>query len=499
MSKNHAAMKEAAQSNSLKQANAVAAQRVTEPAAESALCSDTIQQSPRQLAQRHLNQRVNESPRMVAQRRQIDGVFGTALSESAAPALQMQQAGTQSSESGRIGGLQSAANPAAVIQPKVIAEGGFKNIKPLQDALGHIQTVVSQDRLLGELYQHALEDRSNLTFTTGSLRKDGAVGLTELYIGGVKISSKTDFNALVGADPAQVLRSKMDTLITIDYDAVLRAMTAKDNEQPSDLLQILAHEYGVHATKNLVFLNELRQFEGKPKAMIAHFTNAYQGKGSMSGGTHHKTHMEGRDVFYNRFTKAFGAILSPDEFEKFRLSEFRDQEMQKKTLAMLEPAIESIGQLQDQLRALEWDSAPPFKSKPKASTSKATTSTTPLLVDDNADDDADDSSSCCCFITTACTKSRGLPDDCEELTVLRGFRDNFLCSFEEGEALCELYYRISPGIVDSIAHGGNATQIYEWLYRLIRYCVDAILRGDYLAAFYTYVGMVILLLQWFPS
>ena len=46
---------------------------------------------------------------------------------------------------------------------------------------------------------------------------------------------------------------------------------------------------------------------------------------------------------------------------------------------------------------------------------------------------------------------------------------------------------------------GNATQIYEWLYWIIRHCVAAIGQGDYLAAFYTYVGMVILLLQWFPS
>src|SRR6185295_8850185 len=31
-----------------------------------------------------------------------------------------------------------------------------------------------------------------------------------------------------------------------------------------------------------------------------------------------------------------------------------------------------------------------------------------------------------CFITTACAQAQGLPDDCEELTVLRGLRDDYI-------------------------------------------------------------------------
>lgn len=31
-----------------------------------------------------------------------------------------------------------------------------------------------------------------------------------------------------------------------------------------------------------------------------------------------------------------------------------------------------------------------------------------------------------CFVTTACVKMLGLPDDCREMTVLRNFRDSLL-------------------------------------------------------------------------
>lgn len=31
-----------------------------------------------------------------------------------------------------------------------------------------------------------------------------------------------------------------------------------------------------------------------------------------------------------------------------------------------------------------------------------------------------------CYLTSACTKARGLPDNCEELTILRKFRDEWL-------------------------------------------------------------------------
>ena len=52
-----------------------------------------------------------------------------------------------------------------------------------------------------------------------------------------------------------------------------------------------------------------------------------------------------------------------------------------------------------------------------------------------------------CFITTAICRHSGKPDDCEELTAFRGFRDGYLRSCPDGPALIDQYYDIAPGIV----------------------------------------------------
>lgn len=52
-----------------------------------------------------------------------------------------------------------------------------------------------------------------------------------------------------------------------------------------------------------------------------------------------------------------------------------------------------------------------------------------------------------CFITTAVCAYENKPDDCEELTAFRNFRDGYLRSCPDGPALIEEYYDIAPGIV----------------------------------------------------
>lgn len=49
-----------------------------------------------------------------------------------------------------------------------------------------------------------------------------------------------------------------------------------------------------------------------------------------------------------------------------------------------------------------------------------------------------------CFLTTACVEELGLPDDCMELQVLRGFRDGALRPSAGGDKLVELYYELAP-------------------------------------------------------
>ena len=60
-----------------------------------------------------------------------------------------------------------------------------------------------------------------------------------------------------------------------------------------------------------------------------------------------------------------------------------------------------------------------------------------------------------CFITTAVCEELGKPDDCEELTAFRAFRDGYLMTCPDGPALIEEYYNIAPGIVTCIDHCGD--------------------------------------------
>ena len=104
---------------------------------------------------------------------------------------------------------------------------------------------------------------------------------------------------------------------------------------------------------------------------------------------------------------------------------------------------------------------------------------------------------CGCFITTACVNHRGLSDDCEELTVLREFRDTYLLEKPHGVRLIELYYEHSPKIVIAIGRREDEEDILKRLYLIIRKCVEAIKMGDNEFAFKTYCEMVMKLKEEF--
>lgn len=97
----------------------------------------------------------------------------------------------------------------------------------------------------------------------------------------------------------------------------------------------------------------------------------------------------------------------------------------------------------------------------------------------------------CCYITTACIQAQGLPDDCEELTVLRAFRDSYLKQKSNGESLIALYYEHSPKILEYIHRSEDEEEILRRLYRIIKKCVEAIKNGDNEYAYKTYCEMVI--------
>lgn len=73
-----------------------------------------------------------------------------------------------------------------------------------------------------------------------------------------------------------------------------------------------------------------------------------------------------------------------------------------------------------------------------------------------------------CYITTAVCETFGKADNCYELTLLRDYRDNYLASLPEGEALIQEYYDVAPSIVKHINQQEDSAQIYrsiwnEWL------------------------------------
>lgn len=90
-------------------------------------------------------------------------------------------------------------------------------------------------------------------------------------------------------------------------------------------------------------------------------------------------------------------------------------------------------------------------------------------------DDPDLSDDGGCFLTTACVKAKGLPDDCEELTILRGYRDTYLKNRTGGEDDIRHYYEIAPEIVRRIDRMENAKEIWDMVYtQMILPCVGMI-------------------------
>ena len=68
-----------------------------------------------------------------------------------------------------------------------------------------------------------------------------------------------------------------------------------------------------------------------------------------------------------------------------------------------------------------------------------------------------------CFITTAICARDGKPDDCEELTAFRAFRDGYLRDQPDGPALIERYYDIAPGILLHLDLAQDSDKLYEKL------------------------------------
>lgn len=96
-----------------------------------------------------------------------------------------------------------------------------------------------------------------------------------------------------------------------------------------------------------------------------------------------------------------------------------------------------------------------------------------------------------CFITTAVCLTLGKPDDCEELTEMRRFRDEWLRHQPDGVALIADYYQTAPTIVENINKTENRKAIWAKVYEdYILPCVEFAKRRDYAECQQAYISMV---------
>lgn len=92
-----------------------------------------------------------------------------------------------------------------------------------------------------------------------------------------------------------------------------------------------------------------------------------------------------------------------------------------------------------------------------------------------------------CYLTTACCEFKGLSDNCEELTILRKFRDTFV-----PKDIVEQYYKLSNTIMPKVS--GNK-EVLSYIYEVITKCVTDIKANNKQAALDKYVAMVKILTQ----
>lgn len=96
-----------------------------------------------------------------------------------------------------------------------------------------------------------------------------------------------------------------------------------------------------------------------------------------------------------------------------------------------------------------------------------------------------------CFITTAACRALHAADNCEELEILRRFRDEHICDSNSGQELVYEYYRIGPLIVEKIDSQPDSQAIYDHLWNQYIYpSYSEILKRDWKTAKLIYITMV---------
>ncbi len=94
-----------------------------------------------------------------------------------------------------------------------------------------------------------------------------------------------------------------------------------------------------------------------------------------------------------------------------------------------------------------------------------------------------------CFLTSSCVEFAGLKDDCEELEVMRGFRDNYVSKLPLGDSLIKEYYATAPDIVQRIRGSPDRDSVFCTMFAEIRAIVGLIKAGENSDAVQRYLEM----------
>ncbi len=106
-------------------------------------------------------------------------------------------------------------------------------------------------------------------------------------------------------------------------------------------------------------------------------------------------------------------------------------------------------------------------------------------------DSSDSDSGSICYLTTACTKAKGLPDNCLELETLRSFRDKILIAEPFGRNEVREYHKIAPEIVQAVEEQKDAQNIWQGVFRDIEHAVYLVMSKDFEGAFNHYQQMTL--------
>lgn len=83
-----------------------------------------------------------------------------------------------------------------------------------------------------------------------------------------------------------------------------------------------------------------------------------------------------------------------------------------------------------------------------------------------------------CYISTAVCHSLHKGDDCEELILLRDYRDKYLMGLSNGKEVIREYYDVAPTIVKHINQKKDAAEIYRGIYEdYLEKCIRLIREG----------------------